>query len=221
MTKEFSLFIRRRIRFEILWKAFQIVLFLSPLIFFWLISRRNPIASNMFLYMACAVVLFVLFITIPRWRRHFLAQYYYASKFAETLEIKTKELTSALNHLKQTALPKEIFWINFKIDPATLKIKFQTRPTKEELPSNFEDIRNRVESLISAKESTISELRKKGWSADDKIELFLEMIIIWISSSWNRVQLQNLKIRSTISIKGRSGYYNMISNKWEEKSFFS
>ncbi len=220
MTKEFSPFIRRRIRYEILEKAFWIVLLLSPFLFFWVISRGNASVSNFFLFIECVFGLIILFITIPRWRRYYLSQYNYASKFAETLGLKTEELTSALNHLNHNPLPKEIFWINFKIDPATFKIQFETHSTMEESPSKFMDIQNSLESLISVKETSIANLRKKGWGAENNIELSLDMIKMWLSYSWNHVQLQKLNIRSTISIKDRSGYYNIVSNKWEEGSLF-
>jgi hypothetical protein len=214
MFEHLTAFIRKRIRNEILWKVFWIMLLVGPVVFFALLLLNDPDAPNIFLFFSGILVSLVLFISIPRWRKYYLTQYHYASKFAEALEKKTKVLTVALSHLNRDSLPKEVFWINFKVSPNTLKIEFETYSTQP--TDHFEDLRNEIETLISVNESTIAELKMKGWDGEENIELYIEMIRMWIYKTWSQVVSQRLKIRSTISIKDRSGYFNMTSNRWEE-----
>jgi uncharacterized membrane protein YfcA len=86
MFEHLTAFIRKGIRNQILWKVLWIMLLVAPIVFFALLLLNDSDAPNMFLFFAGILVSLVLFISIPRWRKYYLTQYHYASKFAEALE---------------------------------------------------------------------------------------------------------------------------------------
>jgi hypothetical protein len=215
MNQDYSKFVRRRIRDEVLWKAFYILLTISIPIFFWLITFRHSDSSTAFLAFVGALILLVLLVTIPRWRKYYLSQYAYASNFAQAIEEKSEYLSSVLDQLNHDQLPKEVFWINFNIDPETLRIQLETHATSEhaEIESLLQ-IKNQVEALISISDSTITNLKKQGWSAEANIDISIWIIQIWIANTWNRV-IRSSKFRATISISNKSGFFNIANSKWE------
>ena len=215
MNQDYSTFVRRRIRDEVLWKAFYMLLIVSIPIFFWLITFRDSDSSTGILAFVVALMLVVLLVTIPRWRKYYLSQYAYASKFAHVIEEKSEYLSSVLDQLNHDQVPKEVFWINFNIDPETLRIQFETHSTTEQAEVEvLMQIKTQIESLISISDSTITNLKKQGWSAEANLDLSIWIIQIWIANTWNRV-IRSSQFRATISIGNKIGFFNLANSKWE------
>jgi hypothetical protein len=173
--------------------------------------------ESLLLVILGAFILFYCIVTIPRWRTHLKDQYDYASRFAELLELKNEFLINCLQLLYQNELSRNVYWINFKIDSSSFQIDLDTYSIDEERSiDSIEKYRNEIKELLVIEPLLIKELRKQGWSADDKLELSLELIKLWFSDIWNNTIASEVKIRSTFSVKDRTGFFNLKTNKWED-----
>jgi hypothetical protein len=173
--------------------------------------------ATVLLFVLGAVILFYSVVTIPRWRRHIKDQFDYASRFADVLEMKSEALINCLRRLYQDKLPRNLYWIDFTIDSSSFQMDLNTYSVDEnQSVDNIEKYRNEIKEILSVDPLLIKGLRKQGWGADDKLELSLELIKIWFSDIWNKTVSSEVKIRSTFSVRNRSGFYNLKTNKWEE-----
>ena len=216
-------YLQRKKNYEIFWITIKITSALISIFFVFIISTRGIFkVDTLLLTVFGSIFLLILTVTIPRWRKYFKARFDYASKFAEVLIKKTNELSHSLKTLSKKTLPRELYWIDFMIDPSTFRLEIDTHSTNHEMHSNdVENFRNEIKDLLRTEESIITGLEKKGWGQEDKIELSLELIQKWLTYTWNLNLSQEIKSRVTISIKDRNGYFNMKSNRWEDTDFLS
>ena len=206
-------YIRLQRRKEIMYLIFSRITFF-PLI----ILLGYAFTGELFLLILFgAVILLIATVTVPRWRKHLNARFDYALRFTKVLEMKTEDLSNSLRILFLHQFPKDLYWIDFKIDPSTFKIDIETYYAEQDTSlDSIDDVRNSIKDMLAINESIITGLRKEGWGAVENIELSLELIQKWFSETWDHTVSSEFKIRATFSVKNRIGYFNMRSKKWED-----
>ena len=171
---------------------------------------------NIFLILFLLVILLLYLTTFRIWRDHLNKRFGEANRFIKILESKTEHLIKSFQELFRTQLPKDLYWIDFKIDPSSFEIKTIAHSTEPSSTTEISTVATSLKDLLKVDKSTITEYKKVGWEADDNIELSLELIQRWFTEIWIQECSDEFKIRATFSVKDRDGHFNFKSRKWED-----
>jgi hypothetical protein len=201
---------------QILWLVFSKITFLPLVILIAYIITGFVIILIFFLL----VVLFLYLTTFRIWRDHLNKRFGEANRFLDILESKTENLTKSFQDLFRTQLPKDVFWIDFKVDPSSFEIRTETHSINPNSSTDLKHVKTSLTDLLKVDRSTVTEFRKTGLEADDIIELSLELIQRWFTNIWIQEVTEEFKIRTTFSVKGRDGHFDLKSSKWEDTNFF-
>ncbi len=203
-------------RNEILWLVFSKITFI-PLI---ILAAYLVTGFIIILFFFLFVVLFLYITTFRIWRDHLNKRFGEANRFIEILESKTGSLHIILQDLFRTELPRNLYWIDLNIDPASFEIKTIAHSTQPYSSVDIETVKTSLIDLLKIDKFIITEYKKVGWEADDNIELSLELVQRWIAEIWLQEVPDEFKIRATFSVKDRFGHYDLKSKKWEETNMF-
>lgn len=133
------------------------------------------------------------------------------------LENKTEILGDALVKLSGREFPKEIYWVDFKIDKSSLKIavSFHSANGSESSDSELNEIGRIISEVVSVDPKVISELRKTGDEARDNIELSNDLLQRWLADTWTMKVGNDFKLKATFSEAEKIERYNLKSHLWE------
>jgi len=201
---------------EILWLVFSKITFIPlAILIAYFITGFEIILISFFL-----VCIILYLTTFSIWRDHLNKRFGEANRFIEILESKTDNLKITFQNLLRTQLPKNVYWIDFKIDPATFEIETLLHSTEPNSSIDISTVENNLAELLKVDESVIKEYRKTGWEADDNIQLSLELAQRWFTKVWSDEVSGEFKIRATFSVMGMDGHLDLNSGKWEDTNVF-
>lgn len=164
------------------------------------------------------LITITFYFTIFRvWKNHYNEQFIQANLFAKMLESKSTTLRDSLQELFKIQIPKHLYWVDFGIDPSSFEVSISTHSTE---PSSDIDFTKKNLQLLKLDKSTISKYKKSGQSAEENIELALELIQRWFAEIWSQEVRDDFRIRATFSVHERFGHFNLKNGKWEDANIF-
>lgn len=206
-------FIRQKKRNEVLYLIFsRLTLFpLLMLILYFLTDYEY------FLILFGFFAAFILLFTVPRWKRHLKSRFDFASKFIKILEAKTDVLSDALVKLSRHEFPKELYWVDFKIDTSSFRINpsFNSVNGSESTFKELNEIGRTIRELISVDPIIISELRRTGEDTRENLDLSIDLVQRWFSETWTMTVGQDIRLKATFSVTEKAECYNLKSRMWE------
>ncbi|MBL7873655.1 MAG: hypothetical protein JNM78_18700 [Cyclobacteriaceae bacterium] len=201
---------------EILWLVFSKITFLPLAILIAFLITGFLIILILF-FLVCLVLYLT---TFSIWRDHLNKRFGEASRFIEILESKTDTLKKTFQDLFRTQLPKNVYWIDFEIDPTSFEIKTLIHSTEPNSSIDISTVENSLTDLLKVDKSIIMKYKKTGWEADDNIQLSLELAQRWFTKVWVDEVSDEYKIRATFSVMSMDGHLDLKSGKWEDTSVF-